>query len=95
MQAVIQLSARAKPGMLKPLQQGIATYLSAVTGAEGFNGNENGRRLLVSKGNEWEWGLDLSAAATFLQGLTLAADTTLPDGLSLIPASFKSNLRHR
>ena len=89
MQSVIQLAAQARPATLQPLQQGISTYLSNATGTEG------GRCLLVSKGTEWQWGVDLPAAATFLQGLTVAADTSLPDGLSLISASFKSDLPNR
>ena len=90
LQELIQQAALKRPALLKPLQQGVSTYLSAVTGAEGQG------RLLVSKGQGvWEWGVDLPAAATLLQGLTLAADPDLPRGVHLIPASFKADLPNK
>ena len=90
MQELIEQAAQKRPALLKPLQHGMATYLSAVTGAEGQG------RLLVSKGQGvWGWGVDLPAAATLVQGLTLAADPNLPKGVHLIPASFKADLPHK
>lgn len=74
--------------MLPHLQRGVAQYLSAVIGTEGQG------KLLVSNQGNWEWGVDLPAAATLLQGLTLAADLK-PTGQSLIPASFKADLPQR
>lgn len=90
MQEFIEQAAKKRPSLLQPLQQGMATYLSAVTGAEGQG------RLLVSRGQGvWEWGMDLPAAATLLQGLTLAANPNLPRGAHLIPASFQADLPHK
>ena len=90
MQELIEQAAQKRPALLKPLQHGMATYLSAVTGTEGQG------RLLVSKGQGvWEWGVDLPAAATLVQGLTLAADPNLPKGVHLIPASFKADLPYK
>ena len=83
----MEQAAQKRSSLLRPLQQGMATYLSAVTGAKGQG------RLLVSRGQGvWEWGMDLPAAATLLQGLTLAADPNLPRGVQLIPASFQAEL---
>ena len=90
MQELIEQAAQKRPALLRPLQNGMATYLSVVTGAE-----KQGR-LLVSKGQGvWGWGVDLPAAATLVQGLTLAADPNLPRGVHLIPASFKADLPHK
>lgn len=90
MQELIQQAALKRPALLKPLQQGMATYLSAVTGTEGQG------RLLISKGQgAWDWVVDMPAAATLLQGLTLAADPDLPKGVHLIPASFKADLPNK
>ena len=89
MQELIEQAAQVRPGILKPLQKSMTHYLSRVIGTEGQG------RLLVPKQGCWEWGVDLPAAATLLQGLTLAADTKLPRGLSLIPAAFKVDLPQR
>ncbi|DBA87792.1 TPA: hypothetical protein ACH3X1_004789 [Trebouxia sp. C0004] len=86
---LIEEAAQVWPGMLPHLQRGIGRYLSAVIGTEGQG------TLLVSDRGDWEWGVDLPAAATLLQGLTLAADLKLPQGQSLIPASFKADLPQR
>lgn len=75
--------------MLPPLQNGLASYLASVTGTEGQG------KLLLSRQGCWEWGVDLPAAATLLQGLTLAADLKLPTGLALLPPSFKADLPQR
>ncbi|KAL3135934.1 hypothetical protein ABBQ32_006979 [Trebouxia sp. C0010 RCD-2024] len=87
---LIEQAAQKRPSLLKPLQHGMATYLSAVTGAEG-----QGRLLVSRRQGVWEWGMDLPAAATLLQGLTLAADPNLPRGAQLIPASFQADLPHK
>ena len=88
-QELIEEAAQVWPDMLPHLQRGIALYLSAVIGTEG-----QGKLLFSHQGN-WEWGVDLPAAATLLQGLTLAADSKLPKKQSLIPASFKAALPQR
>ena len=88
-QELIEEAAQVWPDMLSHLQRGIAQYLSAVIGTEGQG------KLLVSNHGNWEWGVDLPAAATLLQGLTLAADLKLPKGQSLIPTSFKTDLPQR
>lgn len=83
----MEQAAEKRPGLMRPLQQGMAAYLSAVTGAEGQG------RLLVAKGQGvWKWGVDLPAAAILLQGLTLAADLKLPKGIDLVPPTFRANL---
>ncbi len=88
-QELIEEAAQVWPDMLPHLQRGIAQCLSAVIGTEGQG------KLLVSNQGNWEWGVGLPAAATLLQGLTLAADLRLPQGQSLIPASFKADLPQR
>ena len=88
-QELIEEAVQVWPKMLPHLQRGIGQYLSAVIGTEGQG------KLLVSNQGSWEWGVDLPAAATLLQGLTLAADLKLPKGQSLIPASFKADLPQR
>ncbi len=89
LQELIEQAAQVRPGILQPLQEGMAHYLTSVTGTEGKG------RLLVSKQGSWESGVDPPAAATLLQGLTLAAELKLPKGVSLIPASFRADLPQR
>lgn len=88
-QELIEQAAQVRPSMLPPLQEGLASYLASVTGTEGQG------KLLLSRQGCWEWGVDLPAAATLLQGLTLAADLKLPTGVALLPPSFKADLPQR
>lgn len=89
-QDVIQHLGQLDSNHISALQERLADYLNTVIGPEGQG------RLLVSHGKgSWQWGRDLAAAASLIQGLTLAADAKLPQGHALVPPQFKADLPDR